>query len=74
MTKTPDGRLSEFELDQLEKDAGRLITCVGCYGSGEDRWSEGRACSRCSGLGRSVAEPEVLRLVAEVREWRKGAV
>lgn len=62
--------LTAFELDELEKDAGRLITCTGCYGSGEDRWNEGRACPRCKGSGRAVAEPNVLKLIAEVRSLR----
>lgn len=66
-------RLSEYELDQLEKDAGRLIVCTGCYGSGEDRWTEGKACPVCRGTGKSVAEPSVLRLITEVRGYRRTA-
>ena len=62
--------LTEFELSTLEKDAGRLIVCTGCYGSGEDKWHEGRACPACKGAGRSIAEPMVLRLIEEVRTWR----
>ena len=62
---------SEFELDMWEKDAKRLITCTGCYGSGEDRWNQGKACPTCSGEGRSAAEPHVLRLIQEITRLRR---
>ena len=61
---------SEFELEQWEKDAQRLVICTGCYGSGEDRWNQGRACFTCEGAGRAQAEPHVVRLVAEIRNLR----
>lgn len=61
---------TDFELDQWAKDARRLITCTGCYGSGEDKWNEGRACPSCQGAGRAAAEPHVIRLVEEVRRCR----
>lgn len=61
---------TEFELASWEKDASRLIVCTGCYGSGEDKWNEGRACSTCGGTGRSAAEPHVTRLIAYVHKLR----
>lgn len=61
---------TDFELEQWEKDAKRLITCTGCYGSGEDKWNQGRACPTCQGMGRAEADPHVIRLVAEVRRLR----
>lgn len=64
--------LTPYELEQWEKDAKRLVICTDCYGSGEDRWNQGRACPTCEGLGRSAAEPHVLRLVAEVRRLQGG--
>jgi len=63
--------LSEFEIDMWEKDAKRLIVCTGCYGSGEDRWNQGKACPTCSGEGRSAAEPHVLRLIQEIIRLRR---
>lgn len=65
--------ISDFELTVWEKDAAHLVTCTGCYGSGEDRWNEGRACPTCVGTGRAPREPHVTRLIAEVRKWRAGA-
>lgn len=62
--------MTEFEIKQLEQDARRLIVCTGCYGSGEDRWNEGRACPTCSGAGRSAADPRVIELVKALREAR----
>lgn len=62
---------SEFEIETWEKDAKRLIICTGCYGSGEDRWNQGKACPTCSGEGRSAAEPHVLRLIAHIRSLEK---
>lgn len=66
--------LTDFELEQVEKEAKRLITCTGCYGVGQkhyakpyDRWD---ICPVCNGLGRAVAEPAVIALVAEVRDLR----
>jgi len=61
---------SEFELEMWEKDAKRMIVCTGCFGSGEDRWNQGRACPTCEGTGRAVADPHVLRLIAEVRRLK----
>lgn len=58
----------EFKLSQWEREARELATCTGCYGSGEDRWNEGRACPTCQGRGRAPREPHVLELVALVRE------
>lgn len=66
MTDAP----TNFEIDQWRKDARRLITCTGCYGSGEDRWNEGRFCPTCRGSGRSAAEPHVMRLCDEVERLR----
>lgn len=63
---------TEYELDTWLRDAQRRITCTGCYGSGEDRWQQGRACPTCAGTGRAEAEPHVIRLVAEVRRLRGG--
>ena len=60
--------MTEFEIKQLEQDARRLIVCTGCYGSGEDRWNEGRACPTCSGAGKSAAEPRVIELIQRVRQ------
>lgn len=57
----------EYRLDQWEREARQLATCTGCYGSGEDRWREGRACETCRGEGRAPREPHVLELVALVR-------
>ena len=62
--------LNQFDLSRLKAEAQRLIVCVGCYGSGEDRWNEGRACPTCEGAGRSAAEPHVLELVEEVERLR----
>lgn len=61
---------SDFEMEQWEKEARRLIVCTNCYGSGEDRWNQGRACPVCEGNGRSVAEPHVIRLIEEIRRLR----
>lgn len=63
-------RLNQFDLDRLKAEARRLVICTGCYGSGEDRWNEGRACPACEGSGKSAAEPHVLELVAEVERLR----
>lgn len=65
-----EGRLNSFDLEQLKAEARRLVVCTGCYGSGEDRWNEGRACPECRGSGKAAAEPHVLRLVAEVERLR----
>ena len=69
--------LSEFELSQTEKEAGRLIVCAPCGGSGQihrrkNRSDEGRweVCERCEGAGRAIAEPHVFRLIEEIRQWR----
>ena len=56
-----------FELEQWEKEAKRMVICTGCYGSGEDRWNDGRACDRCGGMGKAEGEPHTLQLIAEVR-------
>ena len=61
---------TEFELSQWRKEAKRLITCTACYGSGEDRWNEGRTCPNCEGTSRAVAEPHVVRLCEEVERLR----
>lgn len=69
--------LTDFELEQAEKEAKRLIQCTGCYGVGQkhvarpqDRWE---ICPVCQGLGRSIAEPQTLEMIAEIREWRAKA-
>lgn len=59
--------MTSFEMQQLEQDARRLIVCTGCYGSGEDRWNEGRACPTCKGAGKSAAEPRVIELIERLR-------
>lgn len=61
---------TDFEISQWRKDAKRLITCTACYGSGEDRWNEGRTCPNCEGTSRAVAEPHVVRLCDEVERLR----
>lgn len=58
---------TEFDLETWEKDAKRLVICTGCYGSGENRWEQGRACLTCQGEGKSAAEPHVLQLISLVR-------
>lgn len=58
----------EHKLDTWERDARQLVVCTACYGSGEDRWREGRACPNCEGRARAPREPHVLELVALVRE------
>lgn len=58
----------EHKLAMWERDARQLVMCVGCYGSGEDRWKEGRACEVCKGAGRSEREPHVVELVTLVRD------
>ena len=60
-----------FEIESWEKDAKRLIICTGCYGSGEDRWNQGKACPTCQGEGRAPAEPHVLRLIQEITRLRR---
>jgi DnaJ-class molecular chaperone len=55
------------KLDSWEREARLEAVCTGCYGSGEDRWQEGRACAVCAGKGRAAREPHVLELVALVR-------
>ena len=66
--------LTDFELEQAEKDAKRLIQCTGCYGVGQRHYAKPHEhweiCSVCSGMGRSIAEPVVVELVTEVRELR----
>lgn len=68
--------LTDFELEQAEKEAKRLITCTDCYGVGQkhhakphDRWE---ICPTCNGLARAVADPLTLQLVAEVRRLREA--
>lgn len=58
----------EFKLTGWEREARQLVICTGCYGSGEDRQREGRACPVCQGSGRAAREPHVLELVALVRQ------
>lgn len=58
----------EHKLATWEAEARQLVVCTGCYGSGEDRWREGRACPVCEGRGRAMREPHVLELVELVRE------
>lgn len=65
---------SDFELEQWEKDAKRLVICTGCYGSGENRWEQGRACPTCNGLGKSAAEPHVLQMLALIRKQRTSYI
>lgn len=62
------GATLEHKLDVWEREARLLVTCTDCYGSGEDRWREGRACGGCEGHGRAAREPHVLELVSLVRE------
>ncbi len=61
----------EMRLTIWRKDAAILATCTDCYGSGEDRDRQGRACPTCSGAGRAPREPhvlELLRLEADARQ------
>lgn len=58
----------EHKLATWEREARQLVMCTGCYGSGEDRWNQGRACPVCQGSGRAAREPHVLELVQLVRE------
>ena len=61
----------EMRLSIWQKDAAILATCTDCYGSGEDRDRQGRACPTCSGAGRAPREPhvlELLRLEADARQ------
>lgn len=58
----------EHKLDTWEREARLMVTCTGCYGSGEDRWQQGHACPVCSGEGRAAREPHVIELVRMVRE------
>ncbi len=60
-----------FKLDKWHRDALMLATCTSCYGSGEDRWNEGRACPTCEGKGKAPREPHVVELVDMVRELLK---
>lgn len=74
----PDEPATEFELEQWAKEAARLIVCTGCYGVGQrqsrasrrdpDVWT---TCERCTGTGESMADPAKLRLILEVRQWRR---
>lgn len=64
---------TDFELDQWEKEAKRLVMCTDCFGVGQKHWSatdRWELCPVCEGLGKAAAEPHVLRLVAEVRTLR----
>ena len=74
-----DVRATDFELEQWEKDANRLILCTWCGGSGhvfarQYRHEEGewKLCGECHGEGRRRADLHVVRLVRELREHRKG--
>lgn len=61
---------TDFEISEWRKEAKRLITCTSCYGSGEDRWKEGRACPSCNGTGKAIADLHVVRLCDEVERLR----
>ncbi len=61
----------DFKLTKWRKEALELATCTSCYGSGEDRWNEGRACPTCEGKGKAPREPHVVELVDLVRELLK---
>lgn len=74
----PDEPATEFELEQWTRDATRLVTCTGCYGVGQVQRRASRRdpdvwelCARCDGSGQSVADPAKLRLIVEVRQWRR---
>ena len=64
---------TEFEISQWRKEARRLITCTGCFGVGQkhqrspDSWL---LCEICNGMGKSAAEPHVIRLCEEVERLR----
>lgn len=61
----------ELRLSFWQADAAKLAICSDCFGSGEDRDRQGRACPTCEGAGRAVREPhvlELLRLEAEARQ------
>lgn len=69
---------SDFELEVWSREASSLITCTGCFGSGQryrhdrerdsGRWE---LCERCQGSARCEAEPHVMRLIAEVRRLKQ---
>lgn len=65
---------TEFELEQWEKDARRLVTCGWCGGGGQwfarqYRHQEGewQQCPKCDGEGRRVADLDKLRLINRIR-------
>ena len=66
--------LTDFEVEQIEKEAKRLITCTGCYGVGQKHYAKPHEhweiCPTCNGLGRAMAEPKVVELVADLRELK----
>lgn len=61
------GMTLSHKLDTWEREARELATCTTCYGSGEDRWQQGRACPVCQGRGKAAREPHVIELVGLVR-------
>lgn len=61
------GATLEHKLATWEAEARQQVVCTGCYGSGEDRWREGRACPECAGRGKAAREPHVLELIEIVR-------
>ncbi len=63
----------EHKLSMWAAEARLLVTCTSCYGSGEDRWREGRACPVCEGRGKAPREPHVVELVQLVRDLLAGA-
>lgn len=64
---THPGSTLAHKLDSWEREARLEVVCTGCYGSGEDRWHEGRACETCGGRGKAQREPHVVELVTLVR-------
>ena len=61
----------DLKLDLWRKDALIRVVCEKCFGSGEDRFNEGRACPTCEGSGRAPHQPHVLELVDLVRKQQQ---
>lgn len=66
-------RPTDFDLEQWEKEAKRLVMCTGCYGVGQRQaWGQDNwlLCERCKGSGKAEAEMHTLQLIAEVRRLK----
>ena len=61
----------ELKLDLWRKDALIRVVCEKCFGSGEDKYNQGRACPTCEGSGRAPHLPHVIELVDLVRKQQK---